>query len=156
MHGSVAALPGDVRASPLAAAFFRHLDEAEDSVHAATVTRMGLRYSGRRRLQRRWLRVEEDARVYEINHAQDWQELVRRYPTSPAPDAPLGPCVSVDWSAVSRDWDGVHLSFAGLLFASYVVSEVPGGVTYLWSWDTEQTLWLNQAWSVGESTGEAG
>ncbi len=104
-------------------------------------------------LERRWLRVDDDARVYEIDRAQDWQELVSRYPTPPAPDAPLGPCVSVDWSAASRDWDGVHLSFAGLLFASYVMAEVPGGVTYLWSWDTEQTLWLHQAWSVGEPTG---
>jgi hypothetical protein len=107
-------------------------------------------------LQRRWLRIDDDARVYEINRAQDWQELVRCYPTPPAPDAPLGPCVSVDWHAASHDWDGVHLSFAGLLFASYVTKEVPGGVTYLWSWDTEQTLWLNQAWTVGEPAGGGG
>lgn len=33
------------------------------------------------------------------------------------------------------------------------MAEVLGGMTYLWSWDTEQTLWLHQAWSVGEPTG---
>ncbi len=98
--------------------------------------------------ERRELLIDEAAGVFEIRSASDWCRLVDRYPTPPAVEAPLGPCVSVDWTAAGEDWDGVHLSFGGMLLSHLVSTEVSGGESYLWSWDCEQTLWLRPCWTA--------
>lgn len=48
-----------------------------------------------------------------------------------------------DFSLVAANWDGVHLSFGGLLIATHVPVEGPGGRTLLDSWEAEQTVWLS-------------
>ncbi|MGH9106937.1 MAG: hypothetical protein ACRDZX_14120, partial [Acidimicrobiales bacterium] len=48
-----------------------------------------------------------------------------------------------DWDAVARDYDAVHLSWAGFLSAEGFVSDLPdGSVTILRYWPSERTLWL--------------
>lgn len=64
-------------------------------------------------MPRQLLRADGSARVYEVARAEDCRRLVERYPTSAAVDAPMGPCISVDWSAARSEWDAVHLSLAG-------------------------------------------
>jgi hypothetical protein len=48
-----------------------------------------------------------------------------------------------DWAAVSADYDGVHLSWAGFLTTEgYVCDLDAGGVTMLRYWGSERTHWL--------------
>jgi len=87
----------------------------------------------------------EEARVLEIGSAADWHRLCTQYPSpiltsqgDPSGEGVLAPY----WSAVARDWDGVHLTFLGLLTAPFVRTESAAGASMLWSWDTEGTVWL--------------
>ena len=56
------------------------------------------------------LEMPPTARVYEITGPADWHDLCRRYPAHGA-DGRLVP----DWGRAAADWDGVHLTFGGLL-----------------------------------------
>ena len=80
----------------------------------------------------------EDVRVYEIHGPSDWHDLCVRYPAKGTEDDRLVP----NWGAVSEEWDGVHLSFGGLLTAEQNRYESPAGWTMLDSWHAEQTRWL--------------
>jgi hypothetical protein len=102
------------------------------------------------------LDVAPTARVYEIHSAADWHALVLRYAdpsTHPGSDANLWSSAGIDngmsptWSAVARDYDGVHLSLAGLLTALYVPVADPSETT-LWAWNWESTLWLRSAFTA--------
>jgi hypothetical protein len=96
------------------------------------------------------LRVAAAARVYEIHDARDWHALALRYGErgDPTPDRNLLTSAGIDhgraptWSAVARDWDGAHLSFAGFLTSLYTPVRTGGVTTTLWSWVSERTLWL--------------
>ena len=56
-----------------------------------------------------------------------------------------------DWTAVAETYDGVHLSWAGVLTAEGFVSDLPGGgVTMLRYWSSERTLWLRDAFGEPE------
>ena len=124
----------------------------------------------------RWrLPVRPGARVWEIATPLDWVRLVESYP-KPAPGPHYGwelpgpnqhvPQIDEllgvpdqhaarvsrtahllpDWAAVARDYDGVHLSWAGFLTTEGFVSDLPdGGVTMLRYWSSERTLWLADA-----------
>lgn len=88
------------------------------------------------------------ARVYEINSAEHWHTLAMRY-RSPASlsgtdsnGAGLVAGSPPAWAAVARDWDAVHLTFRGFLSATYVPSGPRTEATTLWTWNSEQTLWL--------------
>jgi hypothetical protein len=129
----------------------------------------------------RWrLPVRTDARVWNIDSPYDWDRLVETYPkvaTAPHSGWELpGPNqhrrdvkellslphqyavrvgverhVLPDWDAVARDFDGVHLSWAGFLTTEGYVSALPdGGVTMLRYWGSERTLWLRDVF--GEPT----
>jgi hypothetical protein len=98
-------------------------------------------------LYRRRMGVTDSARIWELNAAGDWHELVARYPGELGEQGPLGASRSPDWVAVGRHWDGVHLTLGGLLAATYVRRGAGAGATVLWSWDTEQTLWLGDAFT---------
>ncbi|MGI8577912.1 MAG: hypothetical protein ACR2KG_08330 [Nocardioidaceae bacterium] len=72
------------------------------------------------------LQVDPHARVYEITAPADWHALALTYgdrATHPGLDSNLLTCGGIDhglaptWSAVAADYDGVHLTFAGLLSA---------------------------------------
>ena len=88
--------------------------------------------------------IDDSARVLEISSPADWHKFcvafacVNQDSTSPAGAGSLSP----DWSRVASRWDGVHLTFMGLLTATFVRHRSAAGTTKLWSWDTEGTMWL--------------
>lgn len=88
--------------------------------------------------------IEDSARVLEISSPTDWHALCVSFPSvnqdrnSPAKAGSLSP----DWSRVASRWDGIHLTFMGLLTTPFVRHNSAAGSTMLWSWDTEGTLWL--------------
>ena len=92
--------------------------------------------------------VEPGATVLEIDGPRAWHDLCARYPAcgsserqTPDFSGDEGRIVP-DWGAIAHDWDGVHLTFGGLLAAEQVRVQSPAGWTYHWSWNVEQTLWL--------------
>ena len=50
-----------------------------------------------------------------------------------------------DWRRLAEDYDGVHLTFAGLLTTPFVPETSESGTTMLWTWDAEITEWLPDA-----------
>lgn len=91
-------------------------------------------------------------RVYEIDGAEAWIELVRRYPLEltwsrrhdwyrvTGEDAAWR---IPDWTAVSRDWDGVHLTVFGYLSTATRLLRLDDRIaTLLAGWDPDQTWWL--------------
>lgn len=88
--------------------------------------------------------IEPTARVLEVTSPADWHELCVSFPSvnkdrnSPAGAGSLSP----DWGRVASRWDGVHLTFAGLLTTPFVRHNSEAGTTMLWSWDAEGTFWL--------------
>jgi hypothetical protein len=104
------------------------------------------------------VQVTEQARVAEVHSAADWHDLVVRYgdlTTHSGSDANLASAADLDngvaptWSAVADDYDGVHLSFAGLLSALYVsTTSADVGTSTLWAWEWECTHWVTSAFSA--------
>lgn len=102
----------------------------------------------------RQVSIRHGARILEIRSAQDWHDLVRRYPAdgfhSTMPDEldePWGhaPGLMVpDWRSVSFDWDGVHISPWTYLVANQVRITSDIGWTEPWAWEGPHTVWL--AW----------
>ncbi len=100
------------------------------------------------------LTVTPDARVLEVRSAEDWRELALAFPVrkaadhaNPDPDG-LECDLAPDWTAVARDWDGVHVGFGGLLAAALRPLGPVGERTVLWSWECEQTVWVREAFSA--------
>jgi hypothetical protein len=91
------------------------------------------------------LQVPSSARVYEVLGPRAWQALCLTYP---APSSPAYAMTTVedliepDWQAVAHDWDGIHLSFGGLLSTERVRWGKPSAQTPLFGWDVESTAWL--------------
>ncbi len=98
--------------------------------------------------------VSPAARVFEIHGLQDWRALASAYPAAvrgPARNAMPGDRpdqVVPDWAAIAREWDGVHLSFGGMLTTRFVWSEGRPGPTRNWSWEIEGTEWLRWAFDA--------
>jgi hypothetical protein len=90
------------------------------------------------------VRVAQGARVFEVDGPAAWHELCVRYPSdAPAEQSPAGEEVlTPHWFDVARAWDGVHLSLLGLLTTPWVAVTSEAGVSRLWSWDVEGTLWM--------------
>ncbi|MFN8223710.1 MAG: hypothetical protein U0R50_10765 [Gaiellales bacterium] len=134
----------------------------------------------------RWrLPVTPGARVFEVHGAEDWARLVRTYPRCPvgphgswelpgpnqhpsdvhdlaivSAGAAARTAVAVampHWSRVAADFDGVHLSWKGLIAAEGRVVPVPelgeNVVTMLRYWSSERTLWLNDVFGQRELLG---
>jgi hypothetical protein len=79
------------------------------------------------------------ARVYEIATAEDYERLHAQYPGQGKTRHHFmdgRPLRHIDWYAVSRDWDGVHLANA---YPSFIRHEVPE----LDAWEVESTAWLD-------------
>lgn len=93
-------------------------------------------------------------RVFEIQAADDWNWLCGRFPAEPAEllrsRSQLPKLVAPDWNAVGREFDGVHLTAAGVATAQGVLLPLGEHVTMLWGWDAECTAWLT--WPVEEMT----
>jgi hypothetical protein len=102
--------------------------------------------------------VSASARVFEIHSPASWAALAQAYPSGPvafryspqndrsASYARLDP----DWSSVSQDWDGVHLSTGGWLTTEYVPHQSGGRTTELRGWDMESTAWFRWSFSSVE------
>jgi hypothetical protein len=109
-------------------------------------------------------------RVFEIRTADDWRWLCERFPGErralqwPAaepglisrrgwfrrrvPGCPERRSALVDphWSEVRSEFDGLHLTTAGLVTAQGVPIRCGEDVSMLWGWDAESTAWLT--WPV--------
>lgn len=104
----------------------------------------------RDRGHRRAVRCSKGARIFEVHSAESWHRLAAQYPIvvrEPQWPAQSGEIVP-DWHAVAREWDAVHLSIWGLLTGWFVTHVSEAGVTTLWSWDGELTLWLREAFEI--------
>lgn len=104
------------------------------------------------------LAVPASARVLEIRTCDDWAGLVAAHPrlVTDAPEPLYGmtlpaPLIAVDWASAAEEWDGVRMTYEGLLRVSYVELPAPGGSTVFMPWDAgwERTLWLR--WIVPEA-----
>lgn len=76
------------------------------------------------------------AKVYEIDSAETWCDLVQAYPIRA--DDRLYP----DWRAIATDFDGVHMTLAAIVATqgfTFLTSAGPIAAAY---WDLETTLWL--------------
>jgi hypothetical protein len=88
--------------------------------------------------------VASDARVREVDTAEAWHALCVEHPAAlagaRASDGRAG--LVPDWSRVASAWDGVHLTFHGLLTATDVRIDSDAGWTRLRGRTCEHTLWL--------------
>ena len=95
--------------------------------------------------QRRFIaEVDATARVMEVSTPKDWHRLCVAFPRrNNEPYTPLDGegTLSPDWSRLTEQWDGIHLTFAGLLTTPFVRYSTAAGATMLWSWDSEGTTW---------------
>lgn len=93
------------------------------------------------------VRAATDARVFEVTGPDDWHHLSVSYPETPGRRLRRPPGiideVTPAWAAASRSWDGVHLTFGGYLSSLYVPVRSSAGVTTLWTWESERTVWLD-------------
>ena len=76
------------------------------------------------------LQMPPTARIYEIDGPESWHNLCLRYPARGDDDDRMVP----NWGAAAEDWDGIHLSFWGLLTCEQVRYESTAG----WS---QQEFW---------------
>lgn len=102
------------------------------------------------------VQVRPDARVAEVHRPADWVALVERYPShrtnlcqAPQLDAQWPERElpgTVEWSRLSRDYDGLHLSVAGWLTATsqpLPLAQIKRpSLTFCEGWPTEATVWF--------------
>lgn len=110
-------------------------------------------------IERKRVHVLPDAWVVEIHNADDWHDFVRRYPAhgfhgthwwdGMPPDTPWGQGggIVLDWSAIARDWDGVHISLLGMLLIEQVRVVSDAGWPEHWGQSGERTLWLREVFT---------
>ena len=97
--------------------------------------------------------VDQGASVFEITGPADWHALCAAWPrVNKKRNGPAGKGTLVpDWRRVAEEYDGVHLTFAGLLTTPFVRETSAAGTTMLWSWDVEHTTWLRDVVRPGAS-----
>ena len=102
------------------------------------------------------------SRIYEIFGPGDWAELVARYPLDVTRSRRhdwwrvtgwSGRWLIPDFTAVTVDYDAVHLSVIGYLTAAGRALPVGDARTMLAGWDPDQTWWLSDVLS-GSGSGE--
>lgn len=100
--------------------------------------------------------VSPTARVYEIRELDDWRQFIRVY-ASPVPDTEANRAfraqdashdwafreITPDWAAAAQDWDGIHLTFGGVLLTTAIIDTIPNGWTRNVT-GSEYTHWLNR------------
>lgn len=104
------------------------------------------------------LHVESGARVYEIDGAEAWSELVERYPLEVTNSrrhdwwrvtGRTGRWLVPDYQAVAADFDAVHLTVFGYLSTAGRALPVDGSAaTVLTGWDPDQAWWLTDSLTV--------
>jgi hypothetical protein len=73
--------------------------------------------------------------IYRISSPTDFSRLLASYPRK-------GGHAGVDWIAVAKDFDGVHLTARGLVMTQGVKVPAERGEAALEGWDCESTAWL--------------
>lgn len=101
--------------------------------------------------------VDPSVEVYEIDGPEAWCGLVDTWPREVTLSrrhdwwrwtGSEGPWVLPDWTRVAERYDGVHLSVAAHLQASYRALPVGrGACTCIAGWDPDETVWLSDACS---------
>lgn len=96
--------------------------------------------------------IDPSARVYEVDGPDAWCALTEAFPRDVTVSRRHdwwrwtgweGTWLIPDWSALSTSYDGVHVSVAGYLSASYRALPVADGArTCLAGWDPDETIWL--------------
>jgi hypothetical protein len=101
---------------------------------------------------RHWpVTVDARARVYEIDSAEAWRQIVSRYSRDVSysrrdawwPSTGwAGSWLLPDWTAVAADYDGVHLSVAGYLEIDERPIPVGDARSMVVAWGPDNTYWL--------------
>jgi hypothetical protein len=96
--------------------------------------------------------INSSARVYEVDDPDAWCVLTEAFPREVTLSRRHdwwrwtgweGRWLIPDWAAVAVSYDGVHLSVASHLQASYRALPVAGGAcTCIAGWDSDETIWL--------------
>lgn len=117
------------------------------------------------------LQIRVGARLYEINHQEDWAHLCRKYPLDVTAQrrqvwfettGRRGRWVIPDWRRVAEEFDGVHVSLAGYLRTAGAVVAVgertvvadsaalptagntdDATASLMAGWNPDATYWLN-------------
>lgn len=118
---------------------------ATSGMHAEVANHVG-DWDPRYPLTEHDIEVADDARVAHVTSAADWHRLATTFPAPMRGSNAAGVVneVSPDWRLVAEQWDGVHLTFGGLLCALFVPVTGEAGTTTLWTWESERTLWLRR------------
>jgi hypothetical protein len=87
------------------------------------------------------LTVKPDARIFTINDPGDWHLLCATYPSTDEGGL-FGGLLVPDYEKVAEHWDGVHISFGGLLASEQVQVNGLEGRTELLEANAEHTKWL--------------
>ncbi|MBM7415561.1 MULTISPECIES: hypothetical protein [Nocardiaceae] len=103
----------------------------------------------------RRLHVPEGVRVYEVDGAQAWAELCRRFPVTVTAQKRHdwynttgrdGRWVMPDWQLVAEHYDGVHLTVGGYLVAAGTAIGVDDDTaSVIAGWAPDETYWLTDA-----------
>jgi hypothetical protein len=80
-----------------------------------------------------------EGRVSEVAGAQDWVNLIERYPLV------IDDLVYPDWDAIATDFDAVHMCLSGVVAVQGFNFRSAYGLTAPGYWDVETTHWLR--WS---------
>lgn len=99
--------------------------------------------------------VDPSVEVYEVDSPEAWWALVDTWPREVTLSrrhdwwrwtGSGGPWLLPDWTQVAEHYDGVHLSVAAHLQASYRALPVSRGAnTCIAGWDPDETIWLRDA-----------
>lgn len=98
------------------------------------------------------LAIPEHVSVYEVDSAQAWAELCRRFPLDQSMEkrhdwfratGRVGAWVIPDWAAVADAFDGVHLQVGTYLACAGEVIDVDDGVaSSIAGWEPDVTYWF--------------
>ena len=91
------------------------------------------------------LAIPDDYQIFEIHSPEDWHSLCLEHPARRR-DGRLTP----DWNSVAQVWDGVHLSFGGLLSCEQARYERNGAWSKHGSWQAELSYWFRTDGIVAE------
>jgi hypothetical protein len=92
--------------------------------------------------------LQAGARVFEVHGPDDWRALCESFP-----GREVDGWVVPDWSALSEQFDGIHLTVEGLIRTQGVEVETDRGPAMLQSWDAESTAWLRWSFTSVERLG---
>lgn len=94
------------------------------------------------------LQPNKDARVYVVDTQADLTALVARYPDPTLPAQFRKTMTALDFEAISRDYDAVHLTHGGQVATRMSTPS-------LYGWDCESTVWFHWRFTSVEKVAAA-